>query len=326
MTDSLRLAFLTTASIGDALLEGVRGTDGVDVVAVGSRELGRAEAYARSRGIERAHGSYDAVLADAEVDAVYIALPCALHAEWAVRALEAGKHVLCEKPFSREPADVERAFDAAEHAGLVLMEGFMYRHQPQVKRLKELVEAGAIGAPRVVRSQFSFTLDRPDDVRWSRELGGGSLLDVGSYCVNVSRLVAGEPDVVYAEQVLAGPDGVDVRFVATLRFPGDVLGHFDCGFDLPIRHEVEVVGSDGRLRLSPAFMSDEGVLELTRGGGAPERVDLPATNRFHLEVENFMRAIRGEEPPLLDCRETVGQARVLDALLRSAENGTPVRP
>ena len=131
-----------------------------------SRDPGRAEAYARERGIGRAHGSYEALLADPDVEAVYVALPAALHAEWATRALEAGKHVLVEKPFSRDPAAVERAFDAAERAGRVLMEGFMYRHQPQAKRLRELVDAGAIGELRLVRSQFSATLDRPDDVRW----------------------------------------------------------------------------------------------------------------------------------------------------------------
>jgi predicted dehydrogenase len=321
----LRLGFLTTARIGDAILDGARRIDLVDVVAVASRDLGRAEAYARERGIEHAHGSYEALLADPGVDAVYMALPAALHVEWAVRALEAGKHVLAEKPFSRDPGAVEKAFDAAERGGLVLMEGFMYRHQPQAKRLRELVDAGAIGDLRLVRSQFSFTLDRPDDVRWQRELGGGSLLDVGAYCVNVTRLVAGEPEAVFAEQVLNQPGGVDVRFAATLRFPGDVVAHFDCGFDLPLRHELEVVGSDGMLRLSPAFMVDDGELRLTDGRGRTERIDVAPTSRFQLELENFALAIRGEEPPLLGRRESVGQARTLDALLRSAESGTPVR-
>jgi D-xylose 1-dehydrogenase (NADP+, D-xylono-1,5-lactone-forming) len=197
------------------------------------------------------------------------------------------------------------------------MEGFMYRHQPQAKRLRALVEEGAIGELRLVRAQFSFTLDRPDDPRWSAELGGGALLDVGTYCVNVSRLVAGEPEWVTAEQVV-GATGVDVRFAATMRFAGDVLGHFDCAFDLPERHEVEVVGSEGVLHLSPAFARDDGVLELTRGG-ATERIDLPETHRYQLEVENFARAVRGDEPPLLGREESVAQARALAALFRAAE-------
>ena len=312
----MRIGFLTTARINDAILDGARRGDVAEVVAVGSRDLGRAEAYARERGIERAHGSYEAVLADPDVDAVYVALPNALHVEWATRALEAGKHVLVEKPFSTRPEEVEATFDLAERAGLVLTEAFMYRHQPQAKRLKELVDEGAIGELRLVRAQFSFNLTRPVDVRLDPDLGGGALLDVGAYCVNVSRLVAGEPEVVHAEQVV-GPAGVDVRFAGVMRFPGDVLGHFDCGFDLPRRHEVEVAGSEGMLRLSPAFGDDRGVLELHRGDEV-EVVPLPETHRYQLEVENFAAAVRGDEPPLLGRADAVGQARALAALLAAA--------
>jgi len=312
----VRIGFLTTARINDAILDGARRGDAVEVVAVGSRDLGRAEEYARERGIERAHGSYEAVLADPDVDAVYVALPNALHVEWATRALEAGKHVLVEKPFSTRPEEVEATFDLAEREGLVLTEAFMYRHQPQAKRLKELVDEGAIGELRLVRAQFSFNLTRTVDVRLDAELGGGALLDVGAYCVNVSRLVAGEPEVVHAERVV-GPTGVDLRFAGVMRFPGDVLGHFDCGFDLPRRHEVEVAGSEGLLRLSPAFGDDGGVLELHRGDDV-ETVPLPETHRYQLEVENFAAAVRGDEPPLLGRADAVGQARALAALLAAA--------
>ena len=319
----VRYGFLTTARINDALLEGIRRTSLAEVVAVASRDRARAEAYADERGIPRAHGRYEDLLADPDVDVVYIALPNALHVEWTIRALEAGKHVLCEKPLSRDPAEVARAFDVANRAGRVLMEGFMYRHQPQVKRLKELVEEGAIGELRLVRAQFSFTLTRTEDVRWLPDLGGGSLLDVGCYCVNLLRNVAGEPEVVFGAQVLAEA-GVDVRFAATMAFPRGVLGHFDCGFDVPLRHEAEIVGSAGALKLAPVFSVDEGVLELRRGD-AVERVDLPPTHRYALEVENFSRAVLGEEPPLLDGTESIAQARALDALLRSAESELPVR-
>jgi predicted dehydrogenase len=312
----VRIGFLTTARINDAILDGARRGDVAEVVAVGSRDLARAEEYARERGIGRAHGSYEAVLADPDVDAVYVALPNALHVEWATRALEAGKHVLVEKPFSTRPEEVEATFDLAERTGLVLMEAFMYRHQPQAKRLKELVDEGAIGELRLVRAQFSFNLTRPVDVRLDPDLGGGALLDVGAYCVNVSRLVAGEPEVVHAEQVV-GTAGVDVRFAGVMRFPENVLGHFDCGFDLPRRHEVEVAGSEGTLRLSPAFGDDRGVLELHRDDEV-ETVPLPETHRYQLEVENFAAAVRGDEPPLLGRADAVGQARALAALIAAA--------
>jgi xylose dehydrogenase (NAD/NADP) len=313
---ALRIGLLSTARIGGAIVDGAARTAEAEVVAVASRERARADAFAREHGIPHAHGSYEALLADPGVDAVYVALPNALHVEWSIRALEAGKHVLCEKPLSRDPAAVEEAFDVAERGGLVLLEGFMYRHQPQARRLAELARDGTIGPLKLVRAQFSFRLDRPGDVRWDPALGGGALLDVGTYCVNVLRLVGGEPEVVHAERVL-GPTGVDVRFAAALRFPADVLGHFDCGFDAPLRHEVEVAGSEGVLRLAPAFSRDDGVLELRRGDEV-ERIELPETHRFALELDNFARAARGEEPPLLDRRESVAQARALDRLLRAA--------
>jgi xylose dehydrogenase (NAD/NADP) len=319
----IRLALASTAAINDALLGGARESQLVDVIGVGSRDRARAEAYARERGLERAYGGFDELLADTDVDAVYVALPNALHVEWAIRALEAGKHVLSEKPLTRNPREAERAFDAAERAGRILMEGFMYRHHPQTKRLAQLVRDGELGELRLVRSHFSFTLDRPRDVRWDSELGGGSLLDLGCYCTNLMRTLAGEPERVYAEQITA-PSGVDVRFAATLRFARGVLGHFDCAFDLPRRIGFEAVGSEGSATMLQPFAEDEVTLEVRRGDELVASATETA-NRYGLEVDNFARAIAGEEPPLLDRRDSIGQAKALDALLRSAESaGTAV--
>ena len=319
----IRLALASTAAINDALLGGASGSSLVEVIGVGSRERARAEAYAQERGLERAYGGFDELLADPDVDAVYIALPNALHVEWAVRALEAGKHVLSEKPLTRDPREAERAFDAAERAGRILMEGFMYRHHPQTKRLVQLVRDGELGELRLVRSHFSFTLNRPRDVRWDRDLGGGSLLDLGCYCTNLMRTLAGEPERVYAEQITA-PSGVDVRFAATLRFADGALGHFDCAFDLPRRIGFEAVGSDGSATMLQPFAEDEVTLEVRRGDELVSS-ETETANRYGLEVDNFARAIAGEEPPLLDRRDSIGQARALDALLRSAEStGGPI--
>jgi D-xylose 1-dehydrogenase (NADP+, D-xylono-1,5-lactone-forming) len=319
----IRLALASTAAINDALLGGARESSLVEVIGVGSRERARAEAYAQERGLERAYGGFDELLADPDVDAVYIALPNALHVEWAVRALEAGKHVLSEKPLTRDPREAERAFDAAERAGRILMEGFMYRHHPQTKRLVQLVRDGELGELRLVRSHFSFTLERPRDVRWDRDLGGGSLLDLGCYCTNLMRTLAGEPERVHAEQITA-PSGVDVRFAATLRFADGALGHFDCAFDLPRRIGFEAVGSDGSATMLQPFAEDEVTLEVRRGDELVSS-ETETANRYGLEVDNFARAIAGEEPPLLDRRDSVAQARALDALLRSAEStGGPI--
>ena len=227
---------LSTARVNRLVLAGARASDRVNVLAVASRDRARAEAYAREHGIERAHGSYDALLEDPAVDAVYISLPNSMHVEWTHRALEAGKHVLCEKPLSRRAKEVEEAFDLADQAGLVLSEGFMWRHHPQAGKLGQLVAEGAIGRLRIVRAAFSFQLASvhgADDARFRPELGGGSLMDVGCYCVSAVRLLAGEPERVFAEQVI-GASGVDVCFAATMRFSDDVVANFDCGFARPL--------------------------------------------------------------------------------------------
>jgi xylose dehydrogenase (NAD/NADP) len=260
------------------------------------------------------------VLADPDVEAVYIALPNALHVEWSVRALEAGKHVLCEKPLSRHPEEVERAFDAAERAGRVLAEAFMWRHHPQARRLVELLPR--VGELRLVRASFSFPLADPGDVRLSRELEGGALMDVGCYCVSGSRLVAGEPIEVCAEEVLGG-DGVDVRLAATLRFEGDVLGHFDCGLDCADRSELEIAGWDGTLLLRDPWHSLEPVIEVHAADGSVERVEVERENPYACELRDFAAAVAGERGPLLGRDDALGQARTIAALYESAATGRP---
>jgi xylose dehydrogenase (NAD/NADP) len=313
---------ISTAHINRLVLAGARESDRVDVVAVASRDQARAEAYAREHDIERAFGSYEALLADPDIDAVYVSLPNSLHVEWSIRALEAGKHVLCEKPLDRRPDEVERAFEAAARSGRILMEAFMYRHNPQTAKLRELVEAGAIGQLGVVRSAFSFSLGDPDNVRLAADLDGGALMDVGCYCVSGSRLLGGEPERVYGEQV-TGESGVDVLFSGTMRFPDGVAAHFDCGFVLPARDELEVVGSEGSLFLDDPWHARRPVIELRRESGV-EEIALEPADSYRLELENLSDAIHGEAEPLLGRDDAVGQARTIDALYRSAASGSPV--
>src|SRR5918992_3489185 len=193
---------LSTARINRLVLAGARKSDRVDVVAVASRDPARAEEYAREQGIERSYGSYEALLADEDIDAVYISLPNSMHVEWSIRALEAGKHVLCEKPLTRRAAEAERAFDVAERQERLLMEAFMYRHNPQTRRLTSLVDEGAIGRLQLVRAAFSFSAQPATNIRLLADLDGGALMDVGCYCVSASRLLAGEPTQVRGGQVL----------------------------------------------------------------------------------------------------------------------------
>ena len=318
-----RLGILSTAHINRLLIPGAHASGKVELIAVASRERGRAEAYAREWEIERAYGSYDALLEDPDVEAVYISLPNTLHCEWSIRALEAGKHVLCEKPLSRHPEDVEQAFDAAARADRLLSEAFMYRHNPQTWRLVELVREGAIGELRLIRSAFSYSLYDAENIRLRTDVEGGSLMDVGCYCVSGSRLLAGEPETVFG-QAYVGPSGTDWVFAGAMRFPGDVLAQFDCGTALADRDELEVIGSEGSLFLDDPWHCREPVIELRRDGGV-ERIELDPVDSYRLELENLSDAIRGEAPLLLGRDDAIPQARALEALHRSAETETPVR-
>jgi predicted dehydrogenase len=313
---------LSTALINEKFLAGVRESDAVEVMAVASRTQDSADRYAHEHGIQTAHGSYEQLLADPEVEAVYISLPNALHVEWSIRALEAGKHVLCEKPLSRRPAEVERAFDAADRAGRLLSEAFMYRHNPQTTRLEELVHNGAVGRVRVVRAAFSFAATDPGNIRLTTELDGGALMDVGCYCVSGARLIAGEPQRVSAEQALGG-DGVDVAFAATMRFADDVIAQFDAGLALAARDELEVVGEQGSLFLDDPWHCRQPLIELRSDAGV-ERIEVPVADSYRLEAENLSAAIRGTGPPLLGRADAVGQARAIEALYESADSGRTV--
>jgi len=313
---TVRLGLLSTANINRAMLGGALRTDAAEVVAVASREAERAESFAAEHGLGRAHGSYEAMLADPEVDAIYVPLPNALHVEWTVRALEAGKHVLCEKPLTRHPADAERAFAAAARAGRVLAEGFMWRHTPQAARLRELVAERVVGDLKLVRTAFCFAAAEPD-VRLQAALDGGGLMDVGCYCVSAMRLLAGEPSSVSAQQVLGG-DGVDVRLAGVLRFPGDVLGVLDCGLDMAPRHELEVVGTEGSLFVADPWHSRSPRIEVRRPGGV-RSIDLPFVDPYACQLEDFAAAVRGERPHPFGRADAVGQARTLAALYASAE-------
>jgi predicted dehydrogenase len=322
MAPAVKWGIISTADINRKLIPGAHASPKVDLVAVASRDKDRAEAYAREWEIERAYGSYDELLADPDIEAVYNPLPNTMHAEWSIKALDAGKHVLCEKPFSRHTADVEASFDAAERNDQLLSEAFMYRHNPQTARVKELVDSGAIGALRLVRSAFSYSLYDGENIRLRTDVEGGALMDVGCYCVSGSRLLAGEPESVFGSAWI-GETGTDWVFTATMRFPDGVLATFDCGTALSERDELEAIGSEGSLFLDDPWHCNEPVIEVRRADGT-ERIELERVDSYRLELENLSDAIRGEGELLLGREDAVAQARVVEALHESATAGKPV--
>jgi xylose dehydrogenase (NAD/NADP) len=319
MATPVRWGIISTAGINQKVIPAAQASPKVELAAVASREPRRAAEYARRWGIERAHGSYEGLLADPEVEAVYISLPNTLHCEWSVRALQAGKHVLCEKPLTRHPSQAEAAFEAAARSQRLLSEAFMFRHNPQTKRMKQLVDEGAVGELRLVRSAFSYSLYDSDNIRLRSELEGGALMDIGCYCLSGSRLLAGEPSSVGA-QAWFGPTGTDWVFAATMRFPANVIALFDCGTAVVGRDELEAIGSDGALFLGDPWHARKPVIELRRDGKV-ERVELAPEDSYRLELENMSDAIRGEAELLLGREDALGQARALQALHDSATDG-----
>lgn len=317
MAPRIRWGILGTGDINRKLLRGARLSSDVEVVAIASRDPERAAASAAEHGIERSFGSYEAMLADPGIDAVYISVPNGLHHPWTKTSLAAGKHVLCEKPYTRRPDEVTEAFDAADRAGLVLMEAFMWRHTRQTQRVLELLPT--IGRLETIRATFSFPLEDMSNIRLRADLDGGSLMDVGCYCVSGSRLLAGEePAWVFATQEV-GPSGVDLRLTGVLGFPGGPVAEFTSGFTTD--HEgLEAIGTTGSIRLPDPWHNVKGVFY---HDGEEIRVD--PGNPYQDELENMAAAIRGEADPRLGRADAMGQARTIAALYESAGTGAVVR-
>jgi predicted dehydrogenase len=320
--DAVKWGIVSTADINRKVIPGAKESDKVDLVGVASRTQERADAYAKEWEIPKAYGTYDELLADSEIEAVYISLPNTMHCEWSIKAVQAGKHVLCEKPLSRHPHEVDAAFAAAEKAGRLLSEAFMYRHNPQTKRIKALVEGGAIGELRLIRSSFSYALFDQDNIRLRTDVEGGSLMDVGCYNVSGSRLLGGEPERVWGE-AWYGPSGTDWVFTGTMRFPGDVIATFDCGTALLNRDELEAIGTEGALFVDDPWHCNKPVIEIRRDDGV-ERIQLEREDSYKLELENVSDAIRGRAELLLGREDALAQARALEALHTSGTTSAPV--
>jgi xylose dehydrogenase (NAD/NADP) len=292
---TLQWGILGTARINQALIPPLRASSRNKLVAVASRSQERAEAYAREWGISRAFGSYESLLADPAIDVIYNPLPNSLHAEWTIKAVQAGKHVLCEKPLAISVEEVDAISAAAAQAGRVVAEAFMYRHHPQTLQVKALVDSGSIGTPRLVRGSFSFNMTRANDVRLDPAMGGGCLWDVGCYPVSFARYLAGsEPVEVFGWQI-TGPSGIDELFAGQLRFAGshDLYAQFDCSFRVPLRTQLEIVGSEGVIRLPAPFTPGKAGSGSARSGLWGVAAALPTP------LKSFLRKLVARMPEAL---------------------------
>jgi xylose dehydrogenase (NAD/NADP) len=324
----LRIGILGAANIARSFAQGVSASRQVAVTAVASRDAAKARAFAQELGVARHFGSYEALLADREIDAVYIPLPNSLHAEWSIRAVGAGKHVLCEKPLSATADEARTMFDAARRHGVHLVEGYPYRAQPQTLKLRELLNAGVIGDVRLIHASFGFTLGAGENIRLSPQLAGGALMDAGAYPVSLARMIAGtRASRVFAAAQWAG--GVDRAVAATLQFAGGLFAQISCTFDACIHRQALIFGSRGVIQttyLNHTADASQAVLKLrvgTNKDAVDSTVQTSPVNGFFAEAESFERLVRlgpasweGTTPG-----ESIDNMMTLEAILRSARSG-----
>ena len=333
----LRWGILSTGEIAATFAAAITEAQGGTLAAVASRDAGRAGAFAERFGIAKAHGAYDDLLCDPDVEAVYIALPHALHAEWAIRAARAGKHVLCEKPLALNHPEAMAMIQSARDNGVVLMEAMAYRLHPQTVGLVELVRERAIGELRLIRATFSFDAGElePQHRLIDPLLGGGGILDVGAYPVSVSALLAGaalgeancEPISVQGVARL-GPTGIDEYAAACLRFGDGILAEIACGVSLALPDAIELHGSEGRIiALPPAWLSaasrggksaPASALLLERQGEPPVRIEFSAErSSYAREADALARSVRDGDAPAIENAESLANMRTLDRWRRA---------
>lgn len=329
---ALRWGVISTANIGRvAVLPAIQHSRSGDLAAVASRDVETARAFANKLGIPRAYGSYEALLAADDIDAVYIPLPNSLHREWAIKAAEAGKHILCEKPLALNAAECAEMEAAAQQNGVVFMEAFMYRFHPQTEKVLQLVQESAIGEPKLIYAAFTFRLTNLENIRFNPELGGGSLMDVGCYCVNIIRTVAGvvpgagEPVEVQA-YANWGETGVDEEMTGTLRFANGLLGQFSCGLTHERREFYQVAGPEGHLDVQSAFLpgAADTTIHEYHGRAASIAHEIPGVDEYQLMVEHFADCVHTGRPVRYPPAEAAANMRAIRALYRSARgDGRP---
>jgi predicted dehydrogenase len=323
----LRWGLLSTARINRALLPPLRSSARNILTAVASRDLDRAKVYADERNIPRVFGSYEELLADPEVDVIYNPLPNSLHTEWTIKAAQAGKHVLCEKPLANTVEEVDAITAAAKKAGVVVMEAFMYRHHPQTLKVKELVDEGAIGKLQLIRGSFTFKMPdgHENDVRLNASLGGGSIWDVGCYPISYARLIAGtEPTEVFGWQITGENSGVDESFFGQMRFPNNVYTQFDCGFRTPQRTNMELVGDQGNITVKLPFTPKLNEEIIVTNGDEKRVITIPGEDLYLGEVENMADAILEGKAIRMSLADSRNNVATIQALLRSAHEGKTI--
>ncbi|MEM7033107.1 MAG: Gfo/Idh/MocA family oxidoreductase [Chloroflexota bacterium] len=331
MTDKIRWGLLSTARINDKVIGPIQQAQRSDLVAVASRDIDKAQAYAKDKNIPKAYGSYEALLADDEIDVVYISLPNALHCEWTVKAAEAGKHVLCEKPITVTLDELDQVEDAAKANNVIVFEAFMYLHHPQTLKAQEMIRNGELGAIQTIQSWHHFYLPPEDsgNIRLSSDLSGGSLWDVGVYPVSaaISLAQVGPPNVVWATH-LASENGVDLAMRGQMVFDNNIVAQISSGFRTPRRGTIEVIGEKAMIQIpepwKPGLQGLPSQLILTRNDDTVETIDLPKPDPYLCEIEAMETYVLDGVDPVLPLSQSRDFLRTVLALYESARSGQVV--
>jgi predicted dehydrogenase len=329
MTRKVSWGVLGAARIGvDKVVPAMQRGEASRVDAIASREIAKARSAAAALGVAKAYGSYEELLADAAIEAIYNPLPNELHVPWTIRALEAGKHVLCEKPIALDAAEASGLMEARRRSGKLVAEAFMVRFHPQWRRAREIAHSGAIGTPRAIQTFFSYSLTDADNIR-NKPPGGGGLYDIGCYAILTARYVfAAEPTRVVAALDVDAAFGTDRLASALIEFPGGRHLTFTCATQLSAHQRVTVVGATGRIEIAipfnappdrPARITIDSGADLVGGGARVE--EFPPCDQYTLQGDAFSRAIRGEAPLEFPIEDAIANMRVIDAAFRSARGG-----
>ena len=321
----LNWGILGTARIAErAVIPALLSMKHTPVIAVASRDLTRAQEFAAPFEIPRAYGNYEDLLSDSNVQAIYIPLPNSEHAPWAIKAMQAGKHVLVEKPFALNANEAQLMISTALEHSVVLMEGFMYRYSSRFEKIHEIVRSGTIGKVRLVQSGFSFTLSNPDDIRLAPDLGGGALYDLGCYSINLQRLLVGREPASVQALCQMSKSGVDLQTVATLDFGDQVFGQFMVSFNADSSQFLRVVGSAGSIHIEkPFLLVGEGTSALLNvAGKESKRINFRAENDYKHMLEHFYNVAVSKDVPRFPLSDAINNLVVIDALFQSAvDNG-----
>jgi xylose dehydrogenase (NAD/NADP) len=324
MEKKLNWGLLSTARINQDLINPLNASKRTCLLAVASRSQSTADAYAGKWNIPRAYGSYENLLNDPEIDVIYNSLPNNMHAEWTIKALQAGKHVLCEKPIALTLAEMDAMTQAAKETGCVLAEAFMYRHHTQTLKIKEMIDGGELGKIQLIRGTFTYTLEPEDNGRWLTQEGGGSIWDVGCYPISYARTMLGaEPVEVFGWQILS-QGGSDLTFVGQMKFKDGVHAQFDSGFQTPLRSMMEIVGAEAVLNIPNPFKPGfENEIYLTRNEKT-QTIKISGGELYLGEVEDMCDAVLHGKAPLVSLDDSRRNTAVILALLKSAKSGKPV--